>query len=343
MTITQQQLAARKNHLGSSDISALIEEEIPMYRDDGEPALDKNDDRIVMRLPADPYSSPLHLYNEKKGLPPPDGVQMSDHAKDAARLGNLLEPVLIQFAEEEHGALVYSPEQVIEDCPIIVDHSDAVIEATGEPIEIKTAGLKGRATKEWGEDGSDEIPFKHHIQCQVHLMAYPQAVVCRVYACLGGIFNGFNRRYIIRRDPALIQHIKDTADLFWTNYILANVPPEPTPNMLIARHIDRMPKKVVEIADETLMDRYRDAKTLSTEANLAQKLAKLYKEKCEAAITITMGDAEACLFPDSGSAVTFYEEELRGVVKRRFKYLEHGLPVAVMQRFLEENRALATQ
>lgn len=258
MPISEKQRAERKNHLGSSDMAAI--------------------------LGIDPWKSSFDLYLEKTG----QLVETPDEENPAMQIGNLLENGILDWAEIKLGKLnrnVTIPAPF--DLPIVVN-VDAIVIEGGRPVDAKSTSQRGIMAETWGEDGTDEIPDHTIVQTQTHLLA-TESDVCYVPVLLGGHGLKFSM-YEVKRNEDLIDTIKMAAVKFWEKNVKAMTPPEKSePHLEIVKRIRRQPNKIIDVP-ATLVQGWLDAKE-------AAKAADDAKEAAQATLLAALGDAEGANSP----------------------------------------------
>lgn len=258
MPITATQLEQRRTRLGSSDMAAI--------------------------MGLDPFRNAYDVYLEKTGKLDSDAKE-----SDAMRLGTLLEPSVLQYAEEELGKLTRNQYRSAKDVDFPMGANiDGILVASGEPVEAKTSGLqRGFPFEEWGESLSDQVPDRVIIQATFHLICLAEIKeVCHIPALLGG--RGFDR-FVVPRDEEVIDVIKTMGHDFWHKNVLADVPPENlTPSLSVVKRLRREPSKVVQFDSDglTLISAWQ---TMCDQRKAAEKNEKEYL----AAILTKLGDAEA--------------------------------------------------
>lgn len=110
-----------------------------------------------------PYSTPLELFLRKRGA-----TEIPDNP--VLRRGRRLEPYVRDIYAEETGRKIFAPAFVIGSEPWIGGNIDGM---SGAPtadrvLEIKTANEFTR--RDWGEQGTDQIPVYYTAQIQWYLM-----------------------------------------------------------------------------------------------------------------------------------------------------------------------------
>jgi len=192
-------LLQRKNYIGGSDIGSICG--------------------------VNPYRSALDVYLEKTS----DNIAEETNA--AMRWGNLLEDVVAKVYSEDTGYFLK-----IADGPIY--HSEYKFLAanidrwahdihpfksemtTKHILECKTAGFN--KTKDWGEEGSDQIPESYLVQ-----VAY-YASICDVPKVDIAVLIGGQdfRIYTYERNKELENKLIKIACNFWHNHIEKRIPPK---------------------------------------------------------------------------------------------------------------------
>jgi len=253
MPITEEQRQARKNHLGSSDIPAI--------------------------MGYSRFANAYDVWLEKTGR-----VGPSETTKDYQTAGNMFEEGVLKWWQQEKnpGPLLFNQERTVSgiDAPIVV-HPDAIVEADGEPVEGKTEGLYGPIILPWGEEGTDEVPEYTLIQAHCHMMA-TEKDLCHIPTFLGGRGFGY---FFARRDPDIVKLIREQAVRFWTEHVLADkAPPESVPSLATIKRIRRIEGARVDLADE-LVQHWNQAKVVA-------KTAKSDVEHAKAAILAALDGAE---------------------------------------------------
>lgn len=227
-----------------------------------------------------PWANAYDLWLEKTGKtdspPIPSG---------AAEDGLIFESGVAKWAERHLGQLIKDPKLLWfphKDPKIhLISHPDALVKETGNPVEIKTSGLRGPLPPGWGEPGTDQIPDYYICQAQVHMLL-TEKKVCHVPAYLGG--HGPAMFQVIH-NPLLQELIVDQVVQFWDQHVKKDVPPPDTiPHIETAKRMIRIPGLLVKI-DPALADKVVEARAAAREADLKKKVA-------EAEMMATLGEAE---------------------------------------------------
>ena len=236
MSITEAQRADRKNHLGSSDLPAI--------------------------LGFSRFANAYDIWLEKTGR-----IVHNERTEDYITAGNLFEKPVIEWFREYIGQAVqeqdaeHDMERKVADLPIVV-HLDGVMEETGDPVEVKTAGLYGPIQTLWGETGTDEVPEYECIQTHCHLMATDREI-CHVPTFLGGRGFGY---FFVKRDNAIVDLIREQAIRFWEDNVLKDIPPENcAPTLAMAKRIRHVESDPVAL-DEEAVQMWLTAKERAKEA-----------------------------------------------------------------------------
>jgi putative phage-type endonuclease len=272
--LTKKQAEKRKNFLGSSDVAAV--------------------------LGLDPFRTPYDVYAEKTGK-----VAEEESEKKILSRGRYMETALLKYSEHELGKLIVNPANLeFSYGNFIIDHPDAQVVKNKQPVEAKSVGQYANY-EEWGKPGTDEVPERVIIQCQVHLICCGSDY-CHVPAYLP--YREF-QLFGVSKDTELVQMILDRTGEFWNKHIKKDTPPDSFPSLDIARRMIRQPKLVVKISD-ALVNKFAAAK----DARLAaEKLEDIARCKLMAALgTAEMGNY-------SKGKVTYFESFRKGFTVRASK------------------------
>lgn len=259
MATTPEQLEKRKSHLGSSDIAAI--------------------------LGLDPFRSAYDVYLEKTGK-----LEEQPESTDIQKRGQFLEPALLNFAESILGQINReAPEQGE---GLIIAHPDGVVIDKGNPVEAKSQGVYSKES--WGDEGTDQVPDRVIIQCEVHLLTC-KADYCHIPAYLP------YREFVmfgVEKDKDIINEILQAAHIFWQNNVVRDTPPEDSrPSLQLIKRIRHTPEKVIDIPIE-VANRWQDARQARLDTEKLEKMA-------EADLRAALADAEAGKF--EGGMITLYE------------------------------------
>jgi putative phage-type endonuclease len=254
--ISPEQREARRRYIGSSDVPAI--------------------------LGMSPWATAADVWLAKTN-------DLPDKPNASMRMGTLLERPLLDYAAEDLGVPLARDLMLVEtgEKPLFAANLDAAVLApAGDPVELveaKTSGIIGGNVDEaWGEDGTDEVP--DHVLLQVQEQMHVARVeVTHVYALLARV--GV-RHYIVPRDEAIIDAIRQRGREFWDRYVVTRTPPpDSVPSLDLVRRVRREPNKI------TAMDLHVVERWLAAKA--AAKTADDEREQAEALLHVFMGDAEA--------------------------------------------------
>jgi predicted phage-related endonuclease len=139
------------------------------------------------------------------------------------------------------------------------------------PLELKTEGLFGRVRREWGPEGSDEIPGEYLVQVHWQMFA-AQAPYSDVVALLAGIGP---RMYHIEADPDYHQLLLETAQKFWTDFVIPKKAP-----------LDAMGDEATGKAIDRFYGREDDPELLTIEEENQPEIVEMVREFREARILV---------------------------------------------------------
>jgi putative phage-type endonuclease len=238
-----------------------------------------------------PYQTSYDIWCEKTGR------LVEDNKESAAmKAGTLFEDGVLSYAEEHLGKLIRNQYRSVKDSGIPIGANvDAIIEASGIPVEAKTVGFMGHTKEVWGDEGTDEVPDRVLVQAHVHMLCTEQEL-CHVAAFIA--WRGFVP-FVVRRDEEVISVIKDSAVQFWNKFVLTDTPPDNSlPTAKIVAKMRREPKSITTI-DSRLITEWNLAKEV-------EKQAKAQAEEKKMALLAALGDCEAgeCEL----GTLTYYEQ-----------------------------------
>jgi putative phage-type endonuclease len=190
MTITREQLIARKKGIGASDVAAII-------------GVSK-------------YKGPLDLYIEKTS----ENVLFDEKENIPAELGNELEPYILRKYSERTGRETHIVPTVYHPVfPYMFVNPDG-IDNFNCLVECKS--VDDRNVHLWGEPGTADIPYPYLLQ-----VAYGCAILNAPCAYVVALF-GKRRVEIFKyeRHETLESNILKLVQRFWEDHVLKRMPPK---------------------------------------------------------------------------------------------------------------------
>jgi len=190
MNAHQQWLADRRQGIGASEIAAV--------------------------LGISPWTTPLELYLDKIGeLPPQEDTPI-------LRRGRKLEPLIIEFYEEETGrAITRKQDCVVGAEPWMKATLDGYDAALAAPVEVKS--VNAFAAQDFGDSGSDDVPLNYAAQVHWQMMLTDSGT-----GYLAALIGSDDFRiFELKRDRELEQMLVARAREFWQR-VIDHEPPEPT-------------------------------------------------------------------------------------------------------------------
>lgn len=275
--LTQQELDRRRHFITASDVPAIL-------------------GKSPWRNAADVY------WAKVRGT--------ADKTNDAMEAGNMLEPIVLQWADRELGGVLPGDWRVAEN-GINAASLDGMT-LIGEPVEAKTSGITGPGSPhQWGEEGTDEIPDYYLLQVQAQLLVTGQGLAF-VPALIGN--RGFVM-FLVERNDRLIGVIESRSVEFMERVRNQDPPDNVLPSLDTLKRLRREPNKTVAVADDLVqdwIDRQQEAKESERRANEAKT-----------AMMAALGDAERGVW--SGGEVTFMEQTRKAhqVAESTFRVLRN--------------------
>ena len=268
MSLTPEQLAARRTGLGGSDAGAIVG--------------------------VNPYSGAFDVW--ARFHLPREGEDDDDLQSQPAHWGDVLEPAIAdEYARREGVPLERSGTVRHTSHDWMIAHPDRLIPAARRVIEVKTAGL--RQAHRWGPEGSDEIPEEYRLQV-AHYLAVLDYRDADVAVLIGG--QDF-RVYRIERDLEIEAALIEVEEEFWQRCIVGGEQPaldtSPSREEWIARLYPsaRLPEREPTDDDVSLALAYAEAREESKRADEAKEIARA--RLCEA-----IADAEGFRWGRRGKA-----------------------------------------
>jgi len=239
MPITQEQRLARKDHLGSSDIPAI--------------------------LGFSRFNTPYDVWLEKTGR---ISSSIEDKSTAYQEAGTILEESVLNWAQK--GGYVNTFERDVElaipDTPIVV-HIDAREIDSKRPIEAKTEGLFGPIIQTWGEPNTNEVPEYTCLQAQTHIWA-TDSDMCHVPSFLGGRGFGY---FFVQRDEEILNLIRQGVADFWDR-VEKDIPPDSQPSLAAAKRIRRVEGEPAKLNEE-IVQKWLEAREKATAAEKEKDIA----------------------------------------------------------------------
>ena len=174
---------------------------------------------------------------------------------------------------------------------------------TDRGLECKTVGAfaAGRDS-EWGPNGSDQIPESYLLQCAT----YQALTQCAHWDLAALIGNAEVRVFPLRRDEELEQGILEIAAKWWTDHVLADVPPDPvTEAEARQRWRAHQPGKILE-ADPTTMALLKALATAKAKVKAAEAEEQGVKDQ----LMPRLADADSIVF--QGASLASYRANKDG-------------------------------
>lgn len=230
----------------------------------------------------------------------------------ATTAGNLLEPVVLAWAQERLGVVLAGDWRVHEN-GINAASLDGIT-ASGEPVEAKTSGITGPGNpSEWGAEGTDEIPAQYVVQVQAQMLVTgaPRAFVPALLGNRGFVL------YVVHANQKLQEIIAEISLKFWSSHVQTQTAPtDLIPRLDTVRALIRTPGAKATLPDE-LAQRYLEACEAKSAASKQCDLA-------QAALLAALGDAEIGEW--SGGSFVFREQTRKGysVSDSTFRVLRHS-------------------
>lgn len=214
----------------------------------------------------------------------------------AMQLGTALEPLLLDYAEEQLGPLVREVEFELHD-PSLIVHPDAVLVESGEVVEAKTADLLWPKVGGWGEPETGEVPVRVAAQVTVQMIATEAKVA----------WIPLLRRwqppvmYCVEYDEEVASWMLEEIARWWRDHIVNREPPvDIRPSLETLRDIPRKPGTLATtVVPADLVTRWQKLTALRGRVDRAVK-------ETQADILAVFGDADTAR--DTEDRILVYKE-----------------------------------
>ena len=189
MTLTAEQLQTRKQGIGGSEVAALIG--------------------------CNRFSGPMEVYLNKTGQAQP--FEETTHT----RRGTYLEGGILKWYADEYQRTVEEPGTLIHPKhPIVIATPDGISHGAGESVVVEVKCPAWRASRDWGEPGTDQVPEYYWPQLQ-----WEMGVTGLKKAHAVAFFGDELNVYVVDFDNDVFEGLVRVAEDFWRNHVTKRVPP----------------------------------------------------------------------------------------------------------------------
>lgn len=242
------------------------------------------------------YKTAFDVYCEKRGLVEPT------EPTEAMTMGNIMEPLILDQFEKLSG-LTFKRHIFgrSESHPFVGCNFDGI----GDSFIVEAKNVGNFSAREWGANGTDEIPDRYNLQVQ-HAMFVAGVTKGYLMAFLGGNRRGF---FEVNYRPELMASALEAYDRFWTQ-VKEGIAPEITGADSVKETLARLyPKSSGETmqADNELegwmAERWYADKAVKEAEKEKQRLDNLIKSRLANAEAL-VGDFGKLLWSERTSAAT---------------------------------------
>jgi len=267
------------------------------------------------------YKSVLDIYLDKTS------DIINETTSEAAHWGNILEDVVAQEYSIRTDQRVYEADGLIRHpkhsfLAVNIDRWVDGDNDTRHILECKTASFM--KAKEWGEQGTDQIPPNYLYQ-----VAYYSAI-CNVEKVDIAVLIGGQefRMYKYIKDVELENKLIQVACAFWNNYVALGIAPEASNASDVVTLYPNSNGSTIE-ADAALLKEVEDLKEIKAQEKMiaAQKIA------LETKIKSSIGENEALVTPYGELLATWKNNKARKVLDTKKLELENAV---IYQQYLTE-------
>lgn len=244
-----------------------------------------------------PFATPLDIWRAKV-------LKQNDTDETGAmRAGKRFEPHILAAYQKTlpEGSRMWTPERTVDGYRRCSPDALAEVQGWGRVVEAKST-IMGR---EWGDDGSDEVPLHYVVQgtwymdllgleeADYPVIVWPHQTGMRDVLGLtpAEIVAEVGIQVMrVRYSPSLAKRMREAADRFWNENVLAETPPPPVNLEDAKRFVWSVKGKTVPVTEDmvrTLMERDRIKASI--------KAMEEREEALSFALRTSIGDAEAVL------------------------------------------------
>lgn len=271
MTLTLEQLEARRQGIGGSDAAAIFD--------------------------SSRYASSFDIYNDKTGEIPRIYKRDSEEKKkkEDQNRGHTVESILAKRYQKETNSELILYKDIMplkhEKIRYVLANIDGLDKANGVIFEAKTVNPWAPIIKELGEENSDQIPIEwlfqvaHYAKVLEHLkikeVHIKVAIVCdneRPTETIEKVLN-----YIYKPNEQFQNELITKYDYFWNKNVIPRIPPQ-----VESKRKNVIPADKIKIADDTILSTYTEAcylqeaiSKLETELKDKKKVLKDYQDEYE--------------------------------------------------------------
>ena len=175
---------------------------------------------------ASTYDSPTSIWHQLAGLVERDVSPPSD----PQFRGTMMEPYVLAYAwQRRHpdwtqhaGETTWTREDLSFPAAANTDSHGVKDDGTPVIVEAKTVGDWDDYYRDWGKEGTDEVPLGYWYQCHFQML---MSGIREVRVELGGPKLDTHTEYVIRHDPTVESGLKAKMTDFY-NSVRAGIPPE---------------------------------------------------------------------------------------------------------------------
>jgi len=256
------------------------------------------------------WSTPLDVYNEKLQLVP------DKEETDAMHFGNVLEDVVAKEFTRRTGIKVQRRNSMFrhESHPELIANIDRYCVGKHALLECKTSNAF--AKDEWGESGTDHVPFPYLCQSQHY-----QTVTGLKRAFLAVLIGGSDFRwYRLPYNESLAKALVDRSRAFWHEHVVKRIPPPPRTEADIKLVYGNGDLDPITATDEMIRI-YEDMINMQAKAkSYAKELDEL-----KLAVKKFMGDHSVMLHPDGTPLVSWKPHTKEQFSSKAFKEKEPAM------------------
>lgn len=286
--LTAEQLQERRTGIGGSEMAAVL-------------GLSK-------------WNTALGVYQQKIGAVTND---LNEDDNERLYWGNILEAPIAKAYEKRTGYKVQRRNKTMrhKDADFMLSHLDRWVVGQRRGLEIKNVDLS--RWREWGEDGTDQVPQDYLIQVHHYLLVWDLPVF-DVAALFGG---NTLRIFTVERSADMDALLLEAGTHFWQEHVLKQVPP---PADYSHRSTNALFKKLYPGTNGEVIqlpERFQELQAQRVELQTQMRADKKAVDAINNEVLDLMGNSAVGLLPD-GTAFTRAERNRKGYTVEPTTYMQ---------------------
>lgn len=274
--MTQEELLARQQTLGASEVAAVLGQS--------------------------PFETATDVYWRKVS------PVVETRSSEDQSIGSLMEPVILAWFASRTGKQV-APNRESKTRGILSATPDGIIAGANEGVEAKHTGIADH----WGDEGTDEVPAHVLIQAQAQCAVWDFSRVWIPVRIHG--FREAWKIYCVHRHAELIETITRITAQWWHKHVAARVPPPGAeiPPIDLLRRLRREPESTIALPEEAA-EAVAEYELAKKEIDAAE--ARKQRAHARIVAMLGVDNAAECGVLPDGTRVTYMQQRAAPSIDR---------------------------